>query len=257
MRTTSIINLKGGVGKTITSVNLAYQLCQRGSRVLVIDCDKQGNTSRFFKAYDKEKNSLADILTGDATVADTVVRYCVTEDDKGLLDVIPANMSLIEAEKTLQNYTIKPPQIILRTALNKIRDCYDYCIIDCAPDVGFAVVNALAASNDVIIPVTIDKFTVDGIDEILERINELRGWYNPVIKFIGCLVTMYRNDNLHNTGIEMLKKKYGKVFETSINYTSMVGRSTFKDEPIMKYSPQCKAAKCYVKFTDEYIASGR
>ena len=82
-------------------------------------------------------------------------------------------MSLINAEKTLQNYTIKPPQIILRTALNKIRDCYDYCVIDCAPDVGFSVINALTASNDVIIPATIDKFTDDGITEILERIEEL------------------------------------------------------------------------------------
>lgn len=257
MRTTSIINLKGGVGKTITSVNLAYQLCQRGSRVLIIDCDKQGNTSRFFKAYDKEKNSLADILTGDATVADTVVRYCVTDDDKGLLDVIPANMSLINAETKLLGYTTKPPQTILRSALKEVRENYDYCIIDCAPDVGFSVINALTASNDVIIPATIDKFTDDGITEILERIEELRGWYNPEIKFIGCLVTQYRNDNLHNNGIELLRLKFGKVFDTSINYTSMVGQSTYKSEPLIKYSPQCKAAKCYVQFTDEYIASGR
>lgn len=257
MRTTSIINLKGGVGKTITSVNLAYQLCQRGNRVLVIDCDKQGNTSRFFKAYGYDNNSLAEILTGEAIITETAIRYCVTENDKGLLDVIPANMNLLSAHREIALNIPRPQQTTrLKMALDEVRDYYDYCIIDCAPDINISVINALVASDDVIIPTTIDEFSLDGINEIMQQVRDTQKYY-PQLLFIGCLITKYRNDDFQNEGIEEIENMCGKVFDTKISYTNMVSKSTFVREPLTIFSPRCKAAKCYVKFTDEYIASRR
>ena len=166
MRTISIINLKGGVGKTVTSINMAYELMQRDSRVLLIDCDKQGNTSKFMKCHNYDKKSLSDVLLGTADIMEVSVRTRFA-----LIDVVPANMSLLKADRQVLLDTTKPQQSRIREALEQIQNKYTYCIIDCAPDINISVINALVASDDVMIPVTIDKFAFDGIREILEQIH--------------------------------------------------------------------------------------
>ena len=169
MRTISIINLKGGVGKTVTSINMAYELMQRGSRVLLIDCDKQGNTSKFMKCHNYDKKSLSDVLLGTAGIMEVSVRIRFA-----LIDVVPANMSLLKADRQVLLDTTKPQQSRIRESLEQIQNKYTYCIIDCAPDINISVINALVASDDVMIPVTIDKFAFDGIREILEQIRDVK-----------------------------------------------------------------------------------
>ena len=129
---------------------------------------------------------------------------------------------------------------------------YDYCVIDCAPDINVPIVNALVASNDVVIPVVIDKFTFDGIAEVLDKIDEVRKWQNHELNFAGCLVTSYRNNDLCNEGVEILQEKFEKVFYTRIKWTQVMNKSTFAGVPVIEFSPRCGAAGSYKAFVDEY-----
>ncbi len=248
MRTISIINLKGGVGKTVTSINMAYEpMHNRGCRVLLIDCDKQGNTSKFMKCHDYDKKSLSDVLLGTAGIMEVSVRTKFA-----LIDVVPANMSLLKADRQVLLDTTKPQQSRVREALEQVRDQYTYCVIDCAPDINISVINALVASDDVIIPVTIDKFAFDGIREILEQIRDVKKYYNPKLEFIGCLVTQYKKSELCDEGIKLLEDFCGRVLETKISWTQVVSRSTFAGEPISVHSPRCGAAGGYKNLAAEY-----
>ena len=248
MRTISIINLKGGVGKTVTSINMAYELIHnRGCRVLLIDCDKQGNTSKFMKCHDYDKKSLSDVLLGTAGIMEVSVRTKFA-----LIDVVPANMSLLKADRQVLLDTTKPQQSRVREALKQVQDQYTYCVIDCAPDINISVINALVASDDVIIPVTIDKFAFDGIREILEQIRDVKKYYNPKLEFIGCLVTQYKKSELCDEGIKLLEDFCGRVLETKISWTQVVSRSTFAGEPISVHSPRCGAAGGYKNLAAEY-----
>ncbi len=248
MRTISIINLKGGVGKTVTSINMAYELMHNHDcRVLLIDCDKQGNTSKFMKCHDYDKKSLSDVLLGTAGIMEVSVRTKFA-----LIDVVPANMSLLKADRQVLLDTTKPQQSRVREALEQVRDQYTYCVIDCAPDINISVINALVASDDVIIPVTIDKFAFDGIREILEQIRDVKKYYNPKLEFIGCLVTQYKKSELCDEGIKLLEDFCGRVLETKISWTQVVSRSTFAGEPISVHSPRCGAAGGYKNLAAEY-----
>lgn len=254
MRTVSIINLKGGVGKTVTSINMAYELMRRGKRVLLVDCDKQGNTSKFFRCYSRDKASLSDVLTGDADIRSAIylTDYSNTDSAVPTLDVMPADMSLINAAKQIDMDTIRPGATRLKQAFTNVDGYYDYCIIDCAPDINIPIVNALVASDDVVIPVVIDRFAFDGIAEVLSKIDEIRKWQNHELNFAGCLVTSYRNNDLCNEGVEMLQEKFKKVFYTKIKWTPFISKSTFARVPIIEFSPRCGAAGSYKKFVEEY-----
>ena len=250
MRTISVINLKGGVGKTVTSTNLAYQLAKRGSNILLIDCDKQGNSSKTFNAHENKPN-FADVLLGNLVDINCAI-YNVLEYENSRLDIIPADMSLYEADSKIREDVVIPQQIRLREALESVADKYNYCIIDCAPNIDMPVINALTASDDYIIPVTIDRYAFDGIDPILKKVYDIKKYFNPGIELVGCLVTKYVNDGTTNTGIEYLKQKYGTVFDTKIKRTDMVSRSTFMNQTVIEYSPRSGAAKSYAELADEY-----
>lgn len=227
---------------------MAYELMHnRDCRVLLIDCDKQGNTSKFMKCHDYDKKSLSDVLLGTAGVMEVSVRTKFA-----LIDVVPANMSLLKADRQVLLDTTKPQQSRVREALEQVRDQYTYCVIDCAPDINISVINALVASDDVIIPVTIDKFAFDGIREILEQIRDVKKYYNPKLEFIGCLVTQYKKSELCDEGIKLLEDFCGRVLETKISWTQVVSRSTFAGEPISVHSPRCGAAGGYKNLAAEY-----
>lgn len=247
MRTVSIINLKGGCAKTVTSINFACELNRRGSRVLLVDCDKQGNASKFMGCHGYGAASLSDVMLGSAGIRDA---SSGTMYDG--LDVVPSNMSLLSADRQVLLDAAKPQQTRIRDALERVRDDYTFCIIDCAPDINMSVINALVASDDVIIPVTIDEFAFDGLLEILAQVNDIKRYYNPGLNFAGCLVTQYRNDDFHNDGVKTLGQMCGRVFDAKIKWSPMVSRSTFVREPVAVYSPRCGASRGYRELADEY-----
>lgn len=247
MRTVSVVNLKGGVGKTVTSINLSYELMRRGSRVLLIDCDKQGNTSKFMRCHSYDRKSLADVMLGKAGLKETIVG---TEYE--LLDVLPANMTLLKADRSVLIDTTKPQQTRIRNALKDIQNDYTFCVIDCAPDISMSVTNALVASDDVIVPVTIDEFAFDGIREILAQVADVKEYYNPGLRLAGYLITQYKDNEFCNDGAAAMGQMFGNVFRTKINWTQVVNRSTFAREPLSLHSSRCGAARGYIEFAAEY-----
>lgn len=251
MKVISVANLKGGVAKTVTSVNVSYILATKyGKRVLLIDNDQQGNATGFYGLYSYDRPSIGDLLVKRHKTADVILSSGIEG-----LDIIPANLSLAKAEKdVLIDSSGIPQQIRLREALREVKDNYDYVIIDNAPTLGMGVVNALATSDYLIVPVKIDRWTFDGVDTILDQAKQVKKYYNPNLRLLGSLVTLYRRNVTNLQGVEWLdqSKKY-KVFDTSIRWTDKVDESTFSSEPVMIHSPRCGAAKDYLAFTEELL----
>ena len=250
MKIINICNLKGGVAKTVTSVNLSYVLAAAyGKKVLIIDNDKQGNASKFFGAYGYEHDSLAEIMLQKASAANVII---ATKNDH--IDIIPANMNLLTANRNVMLDLSSPQQTRIKNALRTVADEYDYCIIDNAPDINMSVINALAAGDAYIIPVKIDRFTFDGVDVMLEQAAQIKENFNEKLCFLGCLVTSFRRNDVNRQGQSYLKdaKKY-RLFQSYIRWTEKVDESTFTCEPVMVHSPRCGAARDYKTFVAEML----
>ena len=249
IRTLSIINLKGGVGKTISAVNMAYTLTRENFRVLLIDNDKQGNASKFFGAHDYEKPSMSDILTEKNVDLSKIIQRTKYER----LDIIPANMTLLRADKEVLLDSSRMQQTRLSQALKTIRHLYDYAVIDNAPDLSMSIINAMVASHDILIPIKIDKFSLDGLAQLIEQLTNVHE-FNPELKITGGFVTMYQRNNVNTGGIEYLRGNAPiPIFETVINKTVKVDESTFVGEPLLVYAPKTPVADDYCRLTGEYI----
>lgn len=250
MNTISIINLKGGVGKTVTSINLAYMLAAlENKKVLLIDNDKQGNSSKFFKRHGYKHTSLADILEQENYDIKKVIRTTQYQN----LDILPANMNLMTANKTIMLDMSRQQQTILSKALETIKNEYTYCVIDNAPDINISVINALVASDHVVVPVKIDQFSLDGIEQLVETFDKIKA-FNPNLNFAGVLVTMFAKNLANRDGCEWLHQssKY-PVFKTKITRTVKVDESTFVGKPLAIHSLKSAATKDYINFMYELL----
>lgn len=249
MKIISIINLKGGVAKTVSAINIAYTLVAvHGKRVLLIDNDKQGNTSKFFGLYDPFSVGLAELLTDKKVDVDNVILQTAYEG----LDIITANMNLLRANKEILMDSVRPQQTRLRKKLKKVREQYDYCIIDNAPDLNLTVVNALVASDDVLVPIKIDQFSFDGLTEIIEQIDDVSE-FNSEIRFAGCFVTMYQRSSVNTQGAELLEQQGYPMFATRIRKTVKVDEMTFAGKPLLEYAKRSTACLDYVALVNEYL----
>lgn len=250
MKTISIINLKGGVAKTISAANIAHIMATVFNKcVLLVDNDKQGNISKMFGVHDYNAPSIADILTQRKTAFD-VLAASIYKD----LSIIPANMNLLKANLEVLLDSGKPQQTRLKTACRQLENSFDYCIIDCAPDINISTINALVASDEVFIPIKIDNFAFDGLAELKEQIENVREDFNPDIKY-RCFVTCYQNNEVNRQGEEWLKERRNDypLFNTHIRRTVKIDESTFASKPILEYSRRCGAAKDYMELVAEYF----
>lgn len=265
MKVISILNLKGGVAKTFTAVNMAYELYRRGYKVLLLDNDKQGNLSKTYKRYDTESMAPASrLLSGEWREAEELIQ----QTDYEGIDIISANMSLMGATWQLTaaetgNQIDRYKRLI---QMPEISDRYDYCIIDNPPDIGIHVVNALTATDEVIVPVKIDEWALDGLDILAGQIEDVRQ-FNPSLCLRGVLMTSYQNTDGESAGAEWLERKLQNMVGTGIysrdfilwtvRYSRKVAESTFLFKPIYEYSPCCGAAQDYKKLVTEYTGKGR
>lgn len=257
MKVISIINLKGGVGKTFTSYNMAYELAKRGYKVLVLDNDKQGNASKAFGCYEETGEcNTAKALRGEYTHTTQLIKDCGYR-----VDVIPSNMSLMgavwELGKSNGDQISGYERMINTPAGNtegsqSIAQFYDYMIIDNPPDIAYNVIAALKITDEVIVPVKIDEWALEGLDIIADQIEEAKT-INPNIKLLGALVTMYRNDDANIAGLEWLEKKSQVKLLAKIRYTAKAVESTFFGKPAYEYSPRCGAAQDYKRFITAYL----
>lgn len=252
MRVLSVINLKGGVAKTISSINIAHILAAiHGKKVLLVDNDKQGNASKIMNRHNYERKGMAEIMTGRRVDTARIIQKTDYEN----LDIITANMNLLKANLEVLLDQQRPQQTRIKRALEQVAGQYDYCVIDNAPDLNISTINALAASDDVIIPVTIDDFALDGLEELTEQIENTREDLNPALCLRGCFITQYdRQNDADQQGEEYLRqlKKY-PMFATHIRRTCKIKPSTFERKPIIVYSPRCAAAYDYKKLVEEYL----
>ncbi len=249
MKTIAIINMKGGCAKTTTTVNMAYILAKEyKKRVLLIDNDKQGNLSKACGAWGYDNPSLADMLTGQEEIGGVIQAV----ESMANMAVIPANMHLLTANLAVIKDEEREQATILSKELEKVKEAFDYCIIDCPPDINVSVINALVAADEVIIPIKIDGYAFDGMGELEEQIDNAKA-LNPKLKFKGCLVTMYYNRDVCRQGEAWLQKQRYPVFKTHIRRTEKADEVTFSNQSLMEYSPRSGAAKDYKAFVKEYL----
>lgn len=249
MKTISVIALKGGTGKTTTSVNMSSTLAAMGKRILLIDNDKQGNASKHFRRHSWEQKGTAELMTERRINMHSLIQHTEYEG----LDIITANMNLLTANLKVMLDQVRPQQTRFKNGLAQITEEYDYCIIDNAPDINISTINALVASDDVIIPVIIDDYSIEGLAELTEQIENTKEDLNEKLNFLGCLVTQF--DKVNDTdGIEHIKALGYPVLDTVIHKTPKVKESTFARVPLAMHSKRCKATKDYQDLVAEYIA---
>lgn len=248
MRIINICNLKGGVAKTVTATNLAYGLSEKGKKVLLLDNDKQANATKFFNRHSYEKPGTPEVLTGEVEA-----RAAIQHTDYEGIDIIPANMNLLAANRAILLDESTPQHEHLKRALAPIQDDYDFCIIDNSPDANMSVINALVAGDDFIIPIKIDRFTMDGVEIMLDYARQVQENYNPRLKFCGCLITSYRGNEVNKSGAAYLEQSDYNLFQTRIHWTPKIDESTFVGKPIREYSPHSWAARGYKQLTEEYL----
>lgn len=254
MKVISILNLKGGVAKTFTTVNMAYELYRRGYKVLLLDNDKQGNLSKAYGRYDAENIApITRLLSGEWTAAADLIQQT---DYKGI-DIVSANMSLMGA--TWRLTTAETGNQIERykklLQLDPVGAYYDYCIIDNPPDIGLNVVNALTVTDEVIVPVKVDEWALEGLDILKDQLEDAKQ-FNPALHLLGVLITAYQNTDGEAAGREWLETNTCSLLGV-IRYSKKAAESTFLFKPIYEYSPCCGAAQDYKKFVTRYTGKAR
>ena len=244
-----ITNQKGGVGKTTTTVNLAYFLAKAGQRVLVIDFDPQGNASSGL-GIDKSDLTLtmAEVILGRADI-----RNVLLETKYKNLDLAPSTPTLANAEVELAPFARKFTQ--LRDATQLVAGIYDYILIDSPPSLSLLTVNGMVASEYLILPVQTEFYALEGVAQLLESMQLVRKGMNPHLKLLGVLATMY--DKRTSLSIQVLTeiKKYfkDKVFETTIPRNVRVAEAPSHGVPIGAYDKFSKGAKAYKSFANEVL----
>ena len=252
MRTIAIFNQKGGVGKTITAATMAHVAAKyHGKRVLLCDCDGQGNLSQYYGVDTEDVPTVLDVLRGDA---EAFYPDVVTAAGSGV-DIIPSDTRLLLAD--LQ--AIKDGRRNL-AALEDLRlalvedDAYDLLILDCPTGLTTASAAALVAADDVIIPIRLDAFSTNGMAVLMMLVAQMRT-LNPRLRVAGILPTHYRNTPEEQQAITLLKEKFGlPVFTAPIHMSAAVSESTYSGKQLVDYSPKAWASRGYKLFVAEYLS---
>lgn len=244
----SVTNQKGGVGKTTTSINLAAALVMRGKRILLIDMDPQGNASVGVGVdLTQVENTIYDLLLMETTAQEAIV-----SSDSGV-DVLTANGDLAGAQVELLNEIGR--ELRLQKALAPVQADYDYVFIDCPPALNVLTINALVASNSVMIPMQCEYFALEGLSALISTIRAIRETLNPKLKIEGLLRTMFDGRNsLSNEVSRQLQTHFGdKVYKTIVPRNVRLAEAPSYGEPVMSYAPNSKGAKAYLALANELL----
>ncbi|MBI2068814.1 MAG: ParA family protein [Candidatus Yanofskybacteria bacterium] len=248
-RVIAVCNAKGGVGKTTTSCNIGAYLAAMGKYVLLVDMDPQGNATTGLGIHVPENGS----NVYHAIVSDLNPQLAIKKTSLFGLDILPAAQSLAGANVEL--VSMEQREFRLKQVLNPIRNNYDYIIIDCPPSLGLLTVNALAASERVIIPVQCEYYALEGLSQLIKTVELVRGGLNPDLQVLGVLLTMYdRRNQLSNQVLNEVSKNFpGRVFNAVIPRTVSLAESPSFGKTILQFDPDSKAARAYRQLAEEII----
>lgn len=244
----ALVNQKGGCGKTTSTVNLAGELSQKGYKVLIVDCDSQGNASANTGVINP-RITLSDVLLGDATAEQAIIKTSIEN-----ISVIPANLKLQSAELAIQRMVTRSDNILAK-ALQTIDKNYDFVLLDCAPSIGVVTVNALTYTNYVLIPLRIDRNSVEGYTHLTSLINTIRTDSNRKLKILGSFfVAVERNITLDKQLYEDTKQKFGDMFiDAPIRKNAAIREAPLKNVPISYYDKNSNGHKDYLALTDAIL----
>ena len=252
IRTTAILNLKGGVGKTCTAINMAAILAKNhNARVLVVDGDSQCNTTEFF-GVDPGKTNLATVLRGAGYYEDpgAYAASCIRDTQYENVALLPGDETLMDMDLSkVEQGTVNSN--VLRYLVEEVKEKYDYILIDCPPAFNAASAAALVAADDVIIPIKLDAFSLRGMGNLMRQIKNMRR-INPRLKMAGCLPTMWYKDPQIREAEAQLKAAGLNVVH-HIRRSDKVDRMTFQQVPLLISSPNSAAGVDYRKFVAEYV----
>ena len=249
----SIVNQKGGVGKTTSAVNLAAGLGIEGKKILLIDIDPQGNTTSGYGIDRRSvKASSYDLLVGDKTINDTAVQTKFKN-----VTVVPSNMDLAGAEIELADLENRNEK--LKQKLLPVRGDYDFILIDCPPSLGLITINALTASDSVMVPIQCEYYALEGLSQLISSVRQVKRIYNANLEVEGILLTMYDGRlNLTQQVVGEIKKYFkDKLYSTVIPRAVRLSEAPSYGEPIQYYDKNSKGAKAYNSLAKEFLKKNK
>lgn len=247
----SVANQKGGVGKTTTAINLSASLAVAEKKILVIDIDPQGNSSSGL-SFQNSQPSIYDLLVGTAPFPETIVREVIP-----YLDLIPATIDLVGAEVELLEMNNR--EFILKERIDEARAKYDFILIDCPPTLGILTLNALVASDSVLIPVQCEYFALEGLGQLLKTIKLVKDRFNKSLTIEGVILTMYdaRLKLSEQVAEEVRKYFEDKVYTTKIHRNVRVSEAPSFGKPVLMYDALSTGAKNYLDLAQEFLGRNK
>ena len=251
-RIIAIANQKGGVGKSTTAINLSSCLGEMGQKVLTIDMDPQGNTTSGMGVdKDEQENTVYELLLGETNIED-----CILKLDFDGLSLIPSNVNLAGAE--IELIGIEEKEFILRTQVDKIKNDYDYIIIDCPPSLNMLTINAMTTANTVLVPIQCEYYALEGLSQLMHTIELVQERLNPELEMEGVVFTMYdARTNLSLQVVENVKNNLNQtIYKTIIPRNVRLAEAPSHGLPINYYDSKSSGAESYKLLAEEVIHRG-